>query len=183
MFPDPVRILGRTLQPYCLGHALLLHRVSSPYVQSDVKDAEAGVGDLLLALYICSRPWQEASEGIRSPWVRLRLKFWGWQVRRRDLGMAVAVAEGQLLAYMSQAWSGPSLWEKQTSGEQRQAKAPPLASIKVILMTSFGCSEEEALSRPIRLALWDCVVWAESQGTAELVSDEELAAIEEAGRG
>lgn len=183
-FPERVWILGRPLQPSCcIGHALLLHRIGSPFVTGHGPEAtdEVGMGDLLLALYVCSRPWREAAVGIDKRRTRWLLKCWGWQLRRSNTDAAILRAELQLRDYITQAWDGPDFWEEQErKGARRKSGAPVLASLKAMLCGTFGYSEERALATPIRVALFDTAAWAETQGAIQWVSDGDLADIDEA---
>jgi hypothetical protein len=180
MFPDPVRILGVRLRPYCIGHALLLQRIGSPYVVEDGgRRMEDGIGDLLLALWICSQTWEAAAASLHSRRLRVRLQFWAWQLRRANAALAVVCAETQFSRYISQAWHGPTLWEKQRTGPVETPGAPLLAHLKVTLMSALHCSEPEALSWHVRAALFDCATHAERGGQVGIVSEEDESAVDE----
>jgi hypothetical protein len=177
LWPNKVRIFGRTMQPYCIGHALLLHRVRSPFVTQQVPDGD-GVPELCLALWICSRTWQKAAAGLWTRRVRWLLKLWNRQLRKPKCAPAIVAAETQFARYVAQAWDGPSFWEKQHDGPVSTPGAPLLANLKVTLMAGMHCSEEKALSWHVRAALFDTAAWGEIQGKVEIVSERELAAIE-----
>jgi hypothetical protein len=181
VWPDPVKILGRTLRPYCIGHALLLHRVGNSFVSEGTTRAEgqdiSGIGDLLEALWVCSRPWQEAVAGLRKRRTRWLLRFWDWQLRKPSAAMAVVSAEVQLRRYFADAWRPPDRWDK--GHDVSKTGAPILASLKVILMGVFHVSEEKALSWTVSAALWDTAAWNEFEGSVQLVSDSEISGVEE----
>lgn len=172
LFPNPVRIFGRRLHPYCIGHALLLHRVGNPMAYGQT----GGIGDLLSALYICSRPWQKALAGLNKRRVQWLLRRWGRKLSKPKAAVAVGIAEQEFSAYITRAWDGPDLWEK--PGRKRHAGCPTLTALKVSVQVLLHRSEEEALSTPVRAALFDCAAWREVEGLLEWVSDEELDAIE-----
>jgi hypothetical protein len=189
LLPDRIRILGRTLHPYCIGHALLLHRIGSPFVspssplsgeRTEERGPESGVGDLLLALWILSRPWQQAAAGLRKRRTRWLLNLWGWQLRQLNSDLALFHAQCQIQECLGRAWDGPDLWEEQAAKTNRKSGAPVLASLKVMLCGIFKCSEDQALSTPIRVALFDTAAWAETQGAIQWVNEDELSDIDEA---
>jgi hypothetical protein len=137
------------------------------------------MGDLLLALYICSRPWQEAAAGFNKRRTRWLLKCWGWQLRRAKSDAALLRAQVQFHDYLARAWDGPDLWEEQRKGGHK-AGAPTLASLKVMLCGIFTCTEEQAMSTSIRAALFDTAAWAETQGALQWVGEDDIESIDEA---
>jgi hypothetical protein len=183
MFPDPVRILGVRLRPYCIGHALLLQRIGSPYVAEDGgRRTESGLGDLFMALWICSQPWDQAEARLRSRRARWLLKWWSWQFHQQpdtQAALAFVCAETQLFRYIGHAWRGPTLWEKQRTGPVETPGAPLLAHLKVTLMSSLHCSQHQALSWPVRAALFDYATHAERAGQVGIVSEEDESAVDE----
>jgi hypothetical protein len=55
------KVLGLDLQPLTLGHAFILLAIDSPYITDK---PGASVGDLLAAVWICSREWTCARKSL-----------------------------------------------------------------------------------------------------------------------
>lgn len=84
LIPEPHRVLGTQLRPFCLGHHLLLRRLHSPFVSDPT--ANAGPEELALAVFLCAAPYADTqatllagdwpavfgrwSRQLRSPWFR-----------------------------------------------------------------------------------------------------------------
>ena len=177
LFGDRVKVLGKTLRPYCIGHALLLHLLDSPYVSK----GKRGDGDLLAAIYVCSRPWQEAAVGLKRKRTKWMLKLWDWQTGRFKTGYEMDVASLVFQGYLNNAWTGPQSWEDMEVNETangNSAGAPAVLVLKVALCSFLGASHEEALSTPIRQALHEMPTWLEVNGANNLMSDGDVADIE-----
>jgi len=58
--PDPVTVLGIRLQPFSLGHYLLLKRFGSCFVASE--QVELSISDLLFGIMICSMTYNQFNE-------------------------------------------------------------------------------------------------------------------------
>src|SRR4051794_3578091 len=63
--PDPYTILGLRLRPFSLGHYFLFRRFNCAF-GSDNPEGKGGIDDLLLALCICSRTYDEFLEFIQD---------------------------------------------------------------------------------------------------------------------
>jgi hypothetical protein len=91
VFADAVRPPGRRvlrlqLQPFSVGHELLLEGERNLLLTGREVFEQRPIGEqwqsALRAALICSRTWAENQQGAR--WLRL----WGWFARREDLGRA-----------------------------------------------------------------------------------------------
>ncbi|ODU25077.1 MAG: hypothetical protein ABS95_01100 [Verrucomicrobia bacterium SCN 57-15] len=171
-FPDTIRVFGFTLQPVTLGHALLLQSQRSPFVVGGDKSD----GHLIVALYILSRPWRKGERGLRSGWVRWRMKsLWGNQFKLcSELNKLKAIA--LINKHLDRAWQGPALWENETGG--CTLSAPSLLLLKTRLMHCLSCSRDQALDYPLAEAKWDIAGHAEENRCASWVGGEELDFIE-----
>lgn len=61
--------------PLTIGHMVLLRRVGSPLHPLHSEDADPTVGQVALAWYILTRPWDEAAEGIGSRQGKLAISW------------------------------------------------------------------------------------------------------------
>ena len=163
--PRPYRVLGLTLRPYCLGHALLLELLNSPFTRDD---QQPGFNDLVLAVLICANTYETASELIRSTSMPLGVRLWRWQVRCR-LSQAGMLDRIRLVAeYIKEGSKAPRVW---ANPELRHgSSAPRLAILKLNLLIHLRKGESEAFNTPLGLALWESAAFWESQGALELLT-------------
>lgn len=131
----------------------------------------AEIGTLVTALYVLSRPWQEAAAGLNSLKIKLRFKLWGLQLRLFTGIEGREIIAASIRDWLEYAWDGPEFWEGPLDMEHRCA-SPFLQVIKVRLMHLFHLTPEEALDYSLKEAIWDTSCYAEDHGKAELVSDE-----------
>lgn len=169
MLPDRWRVFGRTLQPLCAGHVLLLQRCGM--LDSD---RTSTASDHLLAAWICShrydphRPWLPTRFGI---WGRAWLLVMGIVLRMRpDLLIVRALLYQQ---YLGQSLALPDSWR---SGDDSPAGAPWIAHYLCDLIT-MGIPIDDALTMPIARGNWLRMTLAEREGKLQLVTEHEEAAL------
>lgn len=178
VWPDRWTVLGVRLQPMSIGHALLLHRLGNgfaPYGREGGK--EAGLSDLVLAVYVCSLPAGTAAARLEGgmPW-KLRWWLWSltWMTTRGTLPvLGVATQIGQMRSYVAAQATGPRAWIKKSEG--RPYGAPFLAQVVATLLADLGVGWESALGMPLGLALWLCETRWEANGQLELATEDESA--------
>jgi hypothetical protein len=163
LFPDRPRILGFDLVAPTLGHYLVLLRCKSLPVKAEV-------GTLCNLIYVLSRPWQRAARGVNSRLIRWRFKLWALQMRALSDDALREIA-WKIAEHLDHSWEGPEVWEGLEEGDH-QCASPYVQVLKVRLMHLFGLTADQALSVPIRTAIFDTACWAEDHGRVELVSDE-----------
>ena len=162
--------------PLTLGHLVVLSRIESPFADATIDPALIGVGDLAVALWVCSRPavtaWNQFGSG------RGRLSRW-W------IGLKVEARFTQLLdafvSWMSIQRAGPDVWQS-GGGSGAQRGAPALLVLLVTLVRKFGFTYREAFELTMAEAVW--LHWAslEDDGLVQLMTDTEREAAEEAQR-
>ena len=151
--------------------------IGSPFAPFDreAADKPAGLGDVLLALFILSRPANAAADGIGGVWFQLLTWYWSFRFRVEVAlcpakVFAVPAASSQLAHFIGRSCRGPRLWEE-SAGDGRRRGSPALATIKANLMR-LGFSDGDALVMPVKRALWECSVWWEMQGTARIDTED-----------
>lgn len=178
LLPEPSVVLGRTLHSFCLGHALILHHLQSPFVsdQPSTTDHQPGLGDLLFAIEICRRPWQPALRAIGSRWFPLRLRLtalrFTWMTQPR---LELELARFRL--YVNRASRRPRVWHAQRSG--RPPGAPWLQAVRMDLMQS-GYTFAEAMNLPLGAAFWDFYAFWEAKGAVDILNETDLTLIQAA---
>lgn len=166
VLPDRWRAFGRTLQPLCAGHVLLMQRCG---ILDESR--KSSLADHLLVTWICSRPFDP-----RRPWAAVRLgirgRIWAWMLSlvfrlRPDL-LPVRIA--LLTAYISRSLAAPEAWE--SGGEDRATGAPWLAHY-VTALVAMGLTVDEALSMPIQRGNWLLSTRAEQLGRIQIINEHE----------
>ena len=158
MFPSQTEVLDVILHPLTLGHTLLLHRLESPFV---TPGAEAGDGDLALALALCSRSFADSVAAVNDSGFAVELQR---LIKGRD-ELELIGARTAFYKYLIVAHEGPKV-KKQGSG--RESGAPFLLNVKLSLMNGYGYTHTEALNMPLGQALWEHATLLEREGRAEM---------------
>lgn len=168
LWPDSVRACGLRLRPHSLGHALLLQRLRSPFAPGSA--APAGLGELVLAAFVCSRSWRAAAAGINRPgfglWARWTA-FRRWRHEGRDAGA--------FRAYLSAAWRAPKSWARRNGGSQRGTD--PVQLLIVTQRVRWQKPLRVALDTPVAEAILDHLEGLEAGGALRLwnARDHEMA--------
>jgi hypothetical protein len=172
-WPDPVRVLGVRILPVTISHALFLWRIKSPLMVGGKMD----IPQLVLALYVLSRPCIEDVRCLQRWDTRWLLKLWALQIKARCREVDRVLARAMLESCMDDAFEGPSIWEAQEN-TGRKCGAPYLLVLKVKLQERLSCTREQAMKYPLREAIWDLAAEAEVKGLMEWVQPEQAQGIE-----
>lgn len=166
--PDPVTIIGLRLRPFCIGHAVLLQRLSNPFWVS----GQADVDDLVMAAMICSGTYEDGLAKItKGPGFITQCHLAGVRALLRVSPQRFNIRVGLMASYVRDATSaGPDVWEDAAEDPRRSAGMQPLVSSYMALMRS-GLSSTEAMNLPLGQALWLVVADACTHGRARVVSD------------
>lgn len=171
VLPAPVRVLGVRLQPFCLGHALLLQRLGNPFYVG----GQPSFGDLLLGVSLCALPPLQAAALVdtrRFAWA-MRLRVWWWSLRYP--GTIQAEPMVRFYRYLGEALKMPEYWIEKDS-EGLPPGTPWLQ--RVLLVLSQYRTRDEALTTPMGEALWlYCAHW-EQQGSIRVLGEADYALIQ-----
>lgn len=172
--PVRPRVCGKWLRPFTVGHALLLHRLESPFITNQ---AIPEWGDLILAVEILSRPPLEAEESLGCKWMRFALGTL-WPIRllwwRRSIQDEIEKFE----TYLDAAMATPMTWSKPEADNSQPSGSPFVLQLLVAQMAWLGKSESDALNTPYSSALWQVYTAGEMKGSLQIVSDRERAVME-----
>lgn len=81
VFPAPIRLLGLRLQPFSLGHRILLHRFGSALVVG--RGAEPfSYDDLAISVFICHHTYEAACDAISAPDLDEVMADWEMRLER-----------------------------------------------------------------------------------------------------
>lgn len=159
--PCPM-VLGLRLVPFSVGHAILLHRIGSPFVLG----GQAQSGDLVEAVIACSQPAAESIKSMASPFRWFPL----WLMRSR-IRSANLINECEKLKDWIEAQSDcPEILRK--SGNQTRKATMPWTERILVGLVDIGFDESSVLNMPVVDAERLFLTKAEMNGDVELWSDE-----------
>lgn len=182
--PEPHTILGLRLLPFSLGHRIILGRIESAFLDG----SPIGYEDLAMAVFICSRTYEEGSASLSDPdlpramgtWARRltgRAHWWNRllisaKLKRPTLIELDAKAEA-FRSYLDLALEEPAYsFEDDADGSTIDCPWPQL--LKVRLMRDMGFSEIEVLNRPYALCRWDWLTLSALKGDLEFCEQENV---------
>ncbi len=155
--------MGLRLVPFSVGHALLLHRMGSPFVYG----GNASAQDLVEVAVVCSQPIYESVKTMRS-WLRwLPLRIMRQKVKQADL-LKESKAVQKWIEDQSDC---PEVLRSPGSG-QRAATMPWPERILVGLV-NIGFDETTVINMPVIDAERLFLTHAELHGQVELWSNEQ----------
>lgn len=174
MLPDRWRVFGRTLQPLCAGHVLLMQRAGIL-----AEDRASTVSDHLLVAWICSRPF-DPDRPWRAMKLGLRGRAWAMlmQVVFRVRPLLFLVRAKLLESYITDGLAAPESWE---SAEGDRPIGAPWIAHYVIGLIATGIPLRDALMMPIVCGNWLLSTRSEQMGRLQLVSEHERAVMEALG--
>ena len=164
----PHKVLGKGLKPFSLTHCLYLEAIGSPFM-AVINGGEANITrkDLELAVLICSSsdPLMEISRAYCLK--NIAMKFYSF---KRGCS--------RFLGYLTDYVTIPELWDKTES--DTSLNAPWILSKSTLLLTKTNMSLSEIWHMPLGELLWYCACMAEHSGVAEIQSEADKSAIDEA---
>lgn len=185
VWPEQPIVLGVPLQPLTLGHVVLLKRLQSPLApfRSGLREAP-GLGDLLLAIYVCSRDFAKAGRAVLRT-TPLLLRWWFIKARitlllRPSVSWEVEEAIADFRRYVAEHSSPPPLWitARDNDGE---SDAPTELLLLRQLIQFCRQTESQAMAAPLRFAIWHLAAHWERLGQVEFKSELPSGDQEEAG--
>lgn len=155
-------LLGFRLRaPFCLGHALLLEALGSPFAALDDPSAAIEPADLLLALRICARAaWPYRRVDLRAGvWTRLRTWWLGRDPDRFQRHVET------FCAWIAECSGRPEFWQSDREEQGGGISAPDLLASAVAILRRTTLSEERVWSMPHGLVSWYAGTIAEQEGS------------------
>ena len=154
-----MRLLGRTLQPFCLKHRVILHGMESPLVSGE---REVEPIDILRAVQVCAG----------EPVGRMTLKDRYWMIMMTNRPIIFVKCVEAFKAHVGiDRW--PKFWEKET-GEGTTNHGVPWVLLVVSNLITNGVPPERAWMMPEYQAIWLNAAFAISNGAkTNILSTEE----------
>jgi len=147
------------MSTFTLGHAILLHRLESPFV----RDGDISADSLAITAQVLSVPWRRAVKELKS-WDR-KLTFFIWSfltIRKADLAKEAHTLREWMYAKQE------TLKPESTGG---CVMSCPWPERLLILLTGAGIQMEDALDLPVADAERLSLTWAEAHGHAKVWGD------------
>lgn len=143
--PVPAQVAGLRLRPFCLGHHLLFRRLALPFAVGP--DAKASQDELLLAVAICSRSYEETLGLLMDgEWHHLidewQRKLTGAWIKRKIDPQRL---ERLFRDYLRDGYRHPPVWRREAGGRGMEMSAPWEQLLKCRLLMA-GFSETDVLN-------------------------------------
>lgn len=159
------RVFGQELKPFCLRHCLYLEAIGSPIMRIvNGEEIKIERHDLEVAAIICS-----ADGDILKALTRPHFTMFFYSFRR---------ALKEYLNYLTDYLALPEMWDNSESGTR--LNAPWILSRATLLLSKTNLSLSEIWDMPLGELLWYCAAFAEQEGGAQILSDDEKKMIAEA---
>lgn len=156
VLPPSHRVGGVLMYPLTLGHAALLQRLGNGFATP--LPNPAGLGDVLTAVWVASRPWRRAvlTAGTRRYrwWMVVRSALWS---RKAD------TITTELLQYHLAQWTAPEV-EYRRTGRKAERGTELCHALYLHRRRQMGEDHETALGVPVRRAQLDLLADAEGEG-------------------
>lgn len=164
--PRPHRVLGLDLQPLTIGHRFSLSRHGCAFIAGE----QATIEDLMLSVFICSQPWQQAERSLKAWWFRMFVWLWSQTLRKKLL----PVEYNKFHAYLNE---GHACARVMSEGEPQESGSPFEWRLVVMLMHHFHVSFADALNMEIAKAnaLW--VVLGEQKNSHQIAMNDRRSAL------
>ena len=151
MVPTIARLAGRRLGPFTIGHLALLRRLGSPFnpLLTTTADVDPSAGQVAMAWYVITRPWQEAAAGIGTRRGRLTIAW--FTIRRAGRHLLDAdIIEG----WIDEEASLPAFEKADGGSDDGQRGTPYELLLAQALAAQWNVPWPAALDVPVAQANW-----------------------------
>jgi hypothetical protein len=171
--PEPWMVAGKVLQPFCLGHHLLMKRLGLPFAGNAM--ADAGREDVILGVALCAEDYSRTLGAMLDGSYDLGAVLEQWRRRvsgRREwrrFGRRRKVdwdeAEYYFRGYLAQGYDKPPVWNYRDRGGL-ELSAPWEELLKLVLMRN-GFAEREVLTGYLPARWYDYYTALELENAAQ----------------
>ena len=176
--PAPVVILHLMMRPYSLGHELLLHRRSNPFVEKSNEefialDDETQIRAIIEAVDICSMTWEQNAFK-PTTWLqqfRYHNAYAKWNRRLIEADMYEAMIQFRNYQSLGKLAFEAELPTANTNGSVRYIGAPEILRLYQFVsknVPSVDWTGESAWDYPYGLARMQFQCHAEAEGMLEI---------------
>lgn len=132
--PPSQTVLGFRLKPFTLGHLFILEELECQLLAGG---ATWELADLLIAAFVCARPWRESRRNLRAWWRQIFFSIWGAALWRREKHFEALKFRVYLETYQALPLIDPS------KHEGREMAAPLSWRLFAFGMADLGLSPDE----------------------------------------
>ena len=177
--PPTVRLAGRVMGPLTIGHQILLLRVGSPFGRN--KEArEPSVGDVAMAWFILTRPWQQAAQAIGSRIGRFEIAWFTIRRAGRFQSDGADIAD-----WIGESVALPPFTNREDEANENEEMpsrgTPPELILAQAVASEWNLKWPEVLDTPVAQANWLWLSKWEERGRIT-IGDADAGAIDEAYR-
>lgn len=171
MMATPPQICGRRLLPFSIGHYVLLREMENAILTGE----EVKKGDLFAAIFICSKPYQDALRIFVSkrPTLKERLE-WFW-MRFKWGRKSLVTAWESFGVYMDDFIDSPRHANK--SEKSRSIKSDAAFYMIACLMSKYNICFNDAVNTALCRARCLISAYSEMEGDDTLLDQEETQAM------
>ena len=178
LIPRTFTVCGIEMKPFCLGHLILLERIKSPVLASDVTEVsiQQGLTDFFTALTICALTYEEGLQVLKDD--EYSKKVMDVMIKAISNNMEAESKEWNIYhktnmfkLYMTYFMEMPSY-----SVEQKNSHKTGL-DWKIGIWQVFkkmGYSETDILNMNMRRLFYEWCQWGESEGGIKVMNSESL---------
>lgn len=145
--PEPFKVLGKRLLNFTIGHQLLLERFDSCFAVAS-KKRDPGIeelyNDLLFSVWICSRSYASALDGLTHPLTPIRLKLWAWRCGNFDFAETL----GYFTKYIEAHSAEPEWWKGKNWTEDGGSEMSLGVFLKLRTQEAQKLSDRDVLDFP-----------------------------------
>lgn len=176
---QPPSVLGVQLRPFCAGHAIILEALDNPFMfkPKEGQKVKATAADLFMALFFCSRTFEQGREDLSRPdlercFLKLGRKHKRWYHRKYQ--DQVEAACDLFDEYIADYTDVP---EHHTIVGATDVRAPAIYAVVIGLMKGSrgAISESEAWNMGFSKALCYGATMGDLEGSETLVTEEDRA--------
>jgi hypothetical protein len=182
--PEPYTILGVTLRPLSLGHLILMKKYGCAWAE-DSERTSVSIFDLLIAIAICCRKYQEfidwfANAEERNAW----LNKWFKSIRldcRRTENWSISNKMSLFNMYRKEGIVVPMYFnEDEDKSFDKESGAHWIQNVITLLVTEGRYTENEIYDIPLSKALVEYFKILENKGVITFMADWQIEQIDTA---
>lgn len=189
LIPDTFEILGLSLKPFSIGHALRMQKENCAFIQ---EGSTVDVNDLILGLCICSRTYKEFDEWLEDEGAKNWCAKWG----NIFMEMVDAEVEQDKGDYISDEWKRFVTYKRILNRESKKfmeymkhgIKEPfhikenqsnqwmggatvsnPYMNLRHLLITKMGYHADNVMDVSVSLGIADFYKHQESEGAITII--------------
>ena len=159
-------VLGKKLQPFTLGHQMVLEALESSYAVGSEKP-RSPEEDLLISVFVCSLDYKAALVAFSNRWI-IRLHNWIWSKRTKKYNLLHE--EGVFSAYLNESCVEP-FYDITSKEGGTESAVPWLTFLRNKNQEITGMNKDECLSLTYRDAIDTWLAHLDEKGSIRLWND------------